>query len=76
MWYFEMRIAKKEDETHEVNVPLASVAVTSYALLLPSLCENTKNRYTLVDSNWRVLNGEKELVHPHTYIQRKYTNIP
>ena len=69
MWYYIMKI--NEEEENE-NKALQEINVTSYGLLLPSLFPMDQQRYALVDSHWKTLCGEGNLVQPHAYIQVEY----
>lgn len=70
MWYYAIHLGGEEDGAM-VGIKLMDVKVSSYGLLLPS---GSQNRYTIINSHWKVLNQERRLVLPHMYIQREYSN--
>jgi hypothetical protein len=77
-FYFQVR--PEEDAMNDEK--LSDVKYEAYGLLLPILHMPTepahgedtefKQWYTLVDSRWRAISEEKELVYPHTYVHREF----
>ena len=57
---------KLKSTTSQDDESLASLKVVSYGLLLPILKDN-EERYAMIDSNWKALDGHGQLVAPHLY---------
>ena len=58
---------KLKSTSSQDGVPLTSLQAVSYGLLLPILKDN-EERYAMIDSNWKALDGHGQLVAPHVYL--------
>ena len=78
LFYYEYQYESKVQEDQPLSIPwhtIAEVKISAYAILLPSLQgDETGNNYALVDNMWKALDGERNLVHPHVYLHREYSN--
>ena len=64
MNYHQFKLTSMDSE---VDLPITTLKVVSYGLLLPILKDDDV-RYALVDSNWKVLDDHGQLVQPHLYL--------
>lgn len=78
LFYHEFQYDDEIDTENEHNhlLRVEQIDISAYGVLLPCLQGNeNSHKYALVDNKWRVLNGERNLVHPHMYLHREYSSM-
>lgn len=78
LFYYEFQYDDQQvQENEHIHISrLDQICISAYGVLLPSLQGNeNSHNYALIDNKWRVLNGERNLVHPHMYLHREYSSM-